>query len=172
MYPNKITELLRDSMMAISTIKDAVEGHIYSQYIDQSSKFPCITHHIFGGSLNIVKGACSPVIQCRIWTDKNKDFTSFLYTTYGLIYASFFSSYKRSLICSYCNKIFYFAIDTDYTSTPCPKCKQTGFLSDYLNLKIEMNKNYIPVIMQENYESLIIYSLPFFLNCEATYKET
>ena len=96
--PNEITKLIRDSMNDVDNIKNAVEGNIYSHYINSNSDFPCITNHILGGSLHFANNVCEPIIQSRIWTSNDKNPSGFLYDVYKYIYAEFFNTYKSNSI--------------------------------------------------------------------------
>lgn len=169
MDPSEITKLLKDSMLAVNDIKNAIDGNILSTYINQKTKLPCITNHIIGGDNHIVEGECSPIVQCRIWSNSPVNYSSDLNAIYGLIYDEFYSNQKRSLICSNCSLIFYYDITIlDYSDYECPRCKETGNLSEYLRLDTYMKKSMI-IPIQQDPEHIEIYSLPFNIMCHAAF---
>lgn len=87
---NLIIELLRDSLMSVDSIKNAVSGHIYSSYLNNSSKFPCITLYFLAGSSPAhIDGAVLAVVQAKIWTDDTKNPNKLLYEIYEDIVSNF-----------------------------------------------------------------------------------
>lgn len=85
---NNLLELLRNSLLNVTAIKDAVNGNIYPNYINQSSKLPCITNHFLGGITVLRDGGIKAIVQCRIWTD-SANYTKFLYDIHADIYEYF-----------------------------------------------------------------------------------
>jgi len=141
---NEITKLIRDSLMAVDAIKNAVKGNVYSSYISNDSKFPCITNHILGGTQGVSPYNSDVPVQCKIWTSNDKNPSGFLYGTYALIKEEFFSEDANPYL-----------------------------ENDILNLHINLGEgSALPSILQEVYEGNIIYSLPFILKCKAVYLKT
>lgn len=136
---NYILELLRDSMLDVIEIKNAVSGHIYSSYLTNNSRFPCITLYFITGSSPVqIEGAINAVIQVKIWTDNNINPYKQLYEIYDHIILNFGQKYKEN--------------DSLKMST-----------------KLGNENAEHPPVLYEKYNNIDLYSLPIKIHCRAIF---
>ena len=156
---NEITKLIREYMMfeyiqdpdfpddptklikVETDINKAINGNIYSSYIDNDSQFPCITNHILNGTQGISPDNGDVTVQCKVWTNNNKNPSGILYAVYALIKKAFFSEEGNP-----------------------------NLENDILYLTVYMRENTaLPTMIQEVYEGNVLYSLPFYIDCKAIF---
>ena len=136
---NLILELLRESMMDIDNIKNAVKGHIYSSWIDNNSELPCITIYFMRGvSPANINGAIEAIVQVRVWTDNATAPYAKLYGIYEDILDNFHQKRKENS---------YLKMSTNIG----------GFASEHPNVMIEKVGNQT------------LYSLPVKTKCRAIF---
>ncbi len=134
---NHILICLRDSLKSIKVIKDAVNGHIYSSWINNETKFPGINMmHMSGRSpATSIKDAASTMVQLRICTINQVDYSRELYGIYSDITDNFHQQ--------------------DYEDD-----------NVKIRVTLGVDGTEYPAIMQENYKDNTVYSLPILAFCK------
>jgi len=136
---SKILKLLRTSLLAVDSIKNAVKGHVYAAWINEESKFPCITvFFIIGSSPANIDGAVSCQVQTRIWTTEKINPYDQLYGIYADIIVNFHQKHKSN-----------------------DELK--------MSVTLGQGYSQHPPIMQETYKNNELYSLPINIFCKAIF---